>query len=142
MSLPPLPAGPRARPAPVVLALAVAICTIQALGLWDDRAGAVAGVAALLRATATIGLTGLLTAYHLRRRKVGLLLARSESRYRMLAQETADLMILIGPDPATITISPALLALLGIRRGVFGTRTIERLVHADDRAEIIDRLGR
>ena len=140
MPLPPLPAGPRARPAFVVLAVAGAICAIQVLDLWNDRAGRLADIAMLFRAMATIVLVGLLTVYHLRRRNDGLALARSELRYRMLAQESTDLMILIGSDPSAIEISPALAALLGIEGGASHVATIEGLVHPEDRVDTIDRV--
>ena len=61
----------------------------------------------------TIVLVGLFAAYHFERKKYGMMLTRSELRYRMLAQESTDFIVVLGATGTTPHTSAGLTALLG-----------------------------
>ena len=136
MSLPAPPIGPRTRPSVVVLAVMGAICTIQISAVWSVGAGHIADQATIFRVAATIVLVGILAAYHMKRRRHGQALARSELRYRTLAEETV-LAILIGSDPVPTFVSSPFKALLGMEDLGSG-RTPFDIVHPDDRQAALD----
>ena len=118
------------KPSTLVLSMVGAICLLQVVVLVE--AAPSLGLTTLA-AVATMILAGAMAAYHFRRRQVGARLAQSELRYRRLAEETADLILLIGPKAAKSYVSPAVTALLGYSMGEAAEAPLYTFIHPDDR---------
>lgn len=63
-------------------------------------------------------------------------LARSEADYRLLAEESHDLLTRHGPDGSCTYVSPAISRLLGIKPVELVGRSLAELAHPDDRTSV------
>ena len=122
------------RPSLFVIGPVVAIVILQVCAIvtaLDPRL--LSPVPPALGAGLSIVLVLAVATYHCERRRHGAKLASSELRYRMLAEETADLILLIGPKGETSYVSPAVTGLLGYSIGETGDTPLDALIHPDDR---------
>ena len=64
-------------------------------------------------------------------------LADSERQYRLLTENSSDVVYLVGPDRRATWVSPNVSETLGLDRGgITGLRKMYDLIHVDDRARI------
>jgi PAS domain S-box-containing protein len=90
-------------------------------------------VGTLLLALLALTAAGYLAVREIRRRtQAETVLQTSERRYRLLAENTSDIVRLLSSDPQQAYTSPATRAVLGYEPEAFAALTPEELIHPDD----------
>ncbi|CAO4157207.1 hybrid sensor histidine kinase/response regulator [Methylorubrum extorquens] len=93
-------------------------------------------IATLLLALLALTAAGYLAVREIRRRSVAeAVLQASERRYRLLAENTSDIVRLLSSDPQHAYTSPATRTVLGYEPEEFAALSLEELIHPDDLAQ-------
>ena len=133
MSLPAPQIEPGARTAFFVPSMVGAICCLQAILLIEAIArGALRDPVTCVGLT-TIFVALLIASYQFRRRRFGIQLAESQLRYRRFAEETADLILVVGQKPTKSYVSPTMGTLLGYSPSELESAPLHTFIHPDDR---------
>ncbi|AWN44052.1 hybrid sensor histidine kinase/response regulator [Methylobacterium durans] len=93
-------------------------------------------IATLLLALLSLTGAGYLAVREIRRRaEAEAVLQASERRYRLLAENTSDIVRLLSSDPQQAYTSPAIRTVLGYEPEEFAALSLEELIHPDDLAQ-------
>ena len=118
---------------PLVVSVDLAAADIEAG--WRRRAGTVGGTTLIL---AGILLAGILVLHrgYVARRAAELAARENEAGFRLLAENTGDMVSRIGPNDVLRYVSPAALRLLGSPPGRLEGRSFGEMVHPDERTDV------
>jgi diguanylate cyclase (GGDEF)-like protein/PAS domain S-box-containing protein len=117
------------------LLVQVAVGRDEVLSAWREEALYRAGAVSLL--TILIGATGLRLAGQVRlRQRTEAALAQSEADFRLLAENSSDMVVRMGGDGRRRYVSPAAKRLLGYEPAELEDGSIFDMVHVDDREQV------